>query len=215
MQTIGSTQPTNADQIITMQSMGAVNTQTQFVKEPMLQQPQQQDIKHIELPKINANQQLFSLNTITNQITQLSAGISTASLGPMERLLIVPAGVNKQQLAKCLLQGQIHFDSTGKPKEFSFNVLSTTSYFSKEIGYFITTFLNICKLGAPPQSNDLKIPSLAQMPMHQRTIQLQSSPMNASPMVSVTPPPVVKVPTAPTSNKVHTAYYFRTILCFE
>lgn len=114
VQAIGPTQPTNADQIITMQSMAGVNAQPQYLKEPMLQQPQQQDIKHIELPKISANQQLFSLNTITNQITQLSSGISTASLAPMERLLIVPAGVNKQQLAKCLLQGQIHFDNTGK-----------------------------------------------------------------------------------------------------
>lgn len=68
----------------------------------------------IELPKIGPNQQLFSLNTITNQITQLSPGLTTAALGPMERLLIVPAGVNKQQLAKCLIQGQIHFDNIGQ-----------------------------------------------------------------------------------------------------
>lgn len=68
----------------------------------------------IELPKIQPNQQLFSLNTVTNQITQLSPGLTTAALGPMERLLIVPAGVNKQQLAKCLMQGQIHFDNIGQ-----------------------------------------------------------------------------------------------------
>lgn len=71
--------------------------------------------KFIELPKIDPNsQQLFSLNTITNQITQLSPGLTTAALGPMERLLIVPAGINAQQLAQCLLQGQIHFNNIGQ-----------------------------------------------------------------------------------------------------
>lgn len=102
-----------------MQSMPTVNAQPQFMKEPMLQHPHphQHETTHIDLPKISANQQFFSLNTITNQITQLSSGTSTASIGPMERLLIVPIGVNKQQLAKCLLQGQIHFDNTGKRKE--------------------------------------------------------------------------------------------------
>lgn len=134
VQTIGPAQPTNADQIITMQSMVGVSGQPQFLKEPMLQQPQQQDIKHIELPKISANQQLFSLNTITNQITQLSSGISTASLAPMERLLIVPAGVNKQQLAKCLLQGQIHFDNTGK--RIITLIVGLQVMFSKESGLF-------------------------------------------------------------------------------
>lgn len=100
-----NTHQTNTDQIITMQPMATINSHP----------PQQQDstIKHIELPKIAANQQLFSLNTITNNITQISTSASTATLGPMERLLIVPAGVNKQQLAKCLIQGQIHFDNIG------------------------------------------------------------------------------------------------------
>uniref|UniRef100_A0A1B0DCC1 GLTSCR protein conserved domain-containing protein n=1 Tax=Phlebotomus papatasi TaxID=29031 RepID=A0A1B0DCC1_PHLPP len=41
--------------------------------------------KFVELPKIGPNQQLFSLNTITNQITQINPGLTTASLGPMER----------------------------------------------------------------------------------------------------------------------------------
>ncbi|XP_059621276.1 mucin-17 [Phlebotomus argentipes] len=70
--------------------------------------------KFVELPKIGPNQQLFSLNTITNQITQINPGLTTASLGPMERLLIVPAGINAQQLAQCLLQGQIHFNNIGQ-----------------------------------------------------------------------------------------------------
>lgn len=69
--------------------------------------------KIVELPKIEPNQQLFSLNTLTNQITQLSPGQTTAALGPMERLLIVPTGINSQQLAQCLLQGQIHFNNIG------------------------------------------------------------------------------------------------------
>lgn len=64
----------------------------------------------IELPKVAPNQQLFSLNTLTNQIVQLSPGLTTAALGPMERLLIVPAGINSQQLLQCLNQGQIHFN---------------------------------------------------------------------------------------------------------
>lgn len=77
--------------------------------------PAQTASKFIELPKIDPNtQQLFSLNTITNQITQLSPGLTTAALGPMERLLIVPAGINAQQLAQCLLQGQIHFNNIGQ-----------------------------------------------------------------------------------------------------
>ncbi|XP_055373905.1 mucin-2 isoform X2 [Condylostylus longicornis] len=67
--------------------------------------------KIVALPKIEANQQLFSLNTITNQITQINPNQTTASLGPMERLLIVPAGINAQQLSQCMLQGQIHFDN--------------------------------------------------------------------------------------------------------
>lgn len=68
------------------------------------------------LPKVGSNQQIFSFNTLTNQITQLS-GLTTASLSPMERLLIVPAGINAQQLAQCLMQGQIQFNNTGQPTQ--------------------------------------------------------------------------------------------------
>ncbi|XP_031637607.1 uncharacterized protein LOC116350033 [Contarinia nasturtii] len=57
-----------------------------------------------DLPKITPNQQIFSLNSITNQITQLSPSQTICDLGPMDRLLIVPAGVTKQQLANCLIQ---------------------------------------------------------------------------------------------------------------
>lgn len=68
----------------------------------------------IELPKVAPNQQLFSLNTLTNQIVQLSPGLTTAALGPMERLLIVPAGITSQQLLQCLNHGQIHFNNIGQ-----------------------------------------------------------------------------------------------------
>lgn len=71
-------------------------------------------LKFVELPKVQANQQLFSLNTITNEITQLNPNQTTAALGPMERLLIVPSGINAQQLAQCLSQGQIHFNNIGQ-----------------------------------------------------------------------------------------------------
>lgn len=71
-------------------------------------------LKFVELPKIQPNQQLFSLNTITNEITQLSSNQTTAALSPMERLLIVPSGINAQQLAQCLSQGQIHFNNIGQ-----------------------------------------------------------------------------------------------------
>lgn len=70
--------------------------------------------KIVELPKVGPNQQLFSLNTINNQITQLDPHLTTAALGPMERLLIVPMGISPQQLAQCLLQGQIHFNNIGQ-----------------------------------------------------------------------------------------------------
>lgn len=94
------------------QSKTGRNTQTTNVSS---KEPPQVGPKFIELPKIDPNsQQLFSLNTITNQITQLSPGLTTAALGPMERLLIVPAGINAQQLAQCLLQGQIHFNNIGQ-----------------------------------------------------------------------------------------------------
>lgn len=70
--------------------------------------------KLIELPKIGSNQQLFSLNTATDQITKLNPKLTTLALTPTEQLLIVPAGINAEQLAQCLLQGQIHFnDITG------------------------------------------------------------------------------------------------------
>ena len=71
-------------------------------------------LKFVELPKVQPNQQLFSLNTITNEITQLNPNQTTAALGPMERLLIVPSGINAQQLAQCLSQGQIHFNNIGQ-----------------------------------------------------------------------------------------------------
>jgi len=71
-------------------------------------------IKFVELPKIQPNQQLFSLNTITNEITLLNPNQTTAALSPMERLLIVPSGINAQQLAQCLSQGQIHFNNIGQ-----------------------------------------------------------------------------------------------------
>lgn len=71
-------------------------------------------LKFVELPKIQPNQQLFSLNTITNEITQLNPNQTTAALSPMERLLIVPSGINAQQLAQCLSQGQIHFNNIGQ-----------------------------------------------------------------------------------------------------
>lgn len=71
-------------------------------------------LKFVELPKIQPNQQLFSLNTMTNEITQLNPNQTTAALSPMERLLIVPSGINAQQLAQCLSQGQIHFNNIGQ-----------------------------------------------------------------------------------------------------
>lgn len=71
-------------------------------------------LKFVELPKVQPNQQLFSLNTISNEITQLNPNQTTAALGPMERLLIVPSGINAQQLAQCLSQGQIHFNNIGQ-----------------------------------------------------------------------------------------------------
>lgn len=69
--------------------------------------------KIIELPKTQPNEQLFSLNTLTDQITQLPPGVTTAALGPMDRVLIVPVGITTQQLRQCLLQGQIHFNNIG------------------------------------------------------------------------------------------------------
>uniref|UniRef100_A0A182S6Z7 GLTSCR1 domain-containing protein n=1 Tax=Anopheles maculatus TaxID=74869 RepID=A0A182S6Z7_9DIPT len=96
-------------------------------QQPIPTQPQQQHTvlvnpnapKLVELPKVGPNQQLFSLNTLTNQITQLSPGQTTAALGPMERVLIVPTGINAQQLAQCLMQGQIHFNNVGQVTQSS------------------------------------------------------------------------------------------------
>ncbi|CRL08059.1 CLUMA_CG021027, isoform A [Clunio marinus] len=78
-------------------------------------------LKFVELPKIQPNQQLFSLNTITNEITQLNPNQTTAALSPMERLLIVPSGINAQQLAQCLSQGQIHFNNIGQAPSTDLN----------------------------------------------------------------------------------------------
>ncbi|XP_037814931.1 mucin-5AC [Lucilia sericata] len=67
--------------------------------------------RYIALPKIDpSTQQLFSLNPLNNQITPINANQTTASIGPTERLLIAPAGINAQQLAQCLQQGQLHFN---------------------------------------------------------------------------------------------------------
>lgn len=99
------------------QPVTTTTTTNQFQPQP---QQQQQTVvinsnapKFVELPKVGPNSQLFSLNTLTNQITQMSPGQTTAALGPMERLLIVPTGINAAQLAQCLLQGQIHFNNIG------------------------------------------------------------------------------------------------------
>lgn len=71
--------------------------------------PSQQ--RYIALPPIDpSTQQLFCLNSVTNQITAMSAGQTAASIGPTERLLIAPAGINAQQLAQCLQLGQLHFN---------------------------------------------------------------------------------------------------------
>uniref|UniRef100_A0A6P4FA98 Nuclear receptor coactivator 6 n=1 Tax=Drosophila rhopaloa TaxID=1041015 RepID=A0A6P4FA98_DRORH len=67
--------------------------------------------RYIALPPIDpSTQQLFCLNSVTNQITAMSAGQTAASIGPTERLLIAPAGINAQQLAQCLQLGQLHFN---------------------------------------------------------------------------------------------------------
>lgn len=108
------------------------NTNLQILPQPIIQMPQPQASPAAQparkdpvptlivnsntkytLPKVGPNQQIFSFNTLTNQITQLS-GLTTAALSPMERLLIVPSGINAQQLAQCLIQGQIQFNNTGQ-----------------------------------------------------------------------------------------------------
>lgn len=98
-------------------------------------------LKFVELPKIQPNQQLFSLNTLTNEITQLSSNQTTAALSPMERLLIVPSGINAQQLAQCLSQGQIHFNNIGQASASDIKVreqvTTTTSTTPNTIQYHI------------------------------------------------------------------------------
>ncbi|KAM7359258.1 BRD4 interacting chromatin remodeling complex associated protein isoform 2-T2 [Cochliomyia hominivorax] len=67
--------------------------------------------RYIALPKIDpSTHQYFCLNPLNNQITSLNANQTTASIGPNERLLIAPAGINAQQLVQCLQQGQLHFN---------------------------------------------------------------------------------------------------------
>lgn len=90
------------------------NNQQQQQQQQTVVMPNPNILKYVELPKIQPNQQLFSLNTITNEITQLNPNQTTAALSPMERLLIVPSGINAQQLAQCLSQGQIHFNNIGQ-----------------------------------------------------------------------------------------------------
>lgn len=58
--------------------------------------------KLLNLPKIEPHQQLFCLNMETSKITQISPGETTTALGPMERIVIAPAGINVQQLASCM-----------------------------------------------------------------------------------------------------------------
>lgn len=133
----------------------------------------------IELPKIGPNQQLFSLNTITNQITQLSPGLTTAALGPMERLLIVPAGVNKQQLAKCLIQGQIHFDNIGQATQ------------ANETKQTTNLQMNTTHPGMPlPQPTQSIQPQINQSPIiQQQPKQIQLVPGNVQSMQTA---PIVK-----------------------
>lgn len=129
---IGQTQQGGQQQIISTQhgqqqvlnaqtGQQIINTQTSSHQAPNQHQQQPQTVvmspnilKFVELPKVQPNQQLFSLNTITNEITLLNPNQTTAALGPMERLLIVPSGINAQQLATCLSQGQIHFNNIGQ-----------------------------------------------------------------------------------------------------
>lgn len=129
-------QPTMENhQIVTSQSQNVLH-QRQYFQEAELNKTKPNPVQHsivsseysdnatkalltpvtklIELPKIGPNQQLFSLNTATDQITKLNPKLTTLALTPTEQLLIVPAGINAEQLAQCLIQGQIHFnDITG------------------------------------------------------------------------------------------------------
>lgn len=168
----------NPDQMMHMQSM-STNVNTAMAKDPVITQPSLvlnnvNAPKLIELPKTAPNQQLFSLNTITNQITQLPPGLTTAALGPMERLLIVPAGVNKQQLAKCLIQGQIHFDNIGQATQLP-------DHYGKAV-----------KSGAMNQSSanesktNLQQQQQIPQPIIQRQIQLQTNQVNSSPTPNIT-----------------------------
>lgn len=97
----------NTSQQVQSNKMDTSNNQHVVMPNPNI-------LKFVELPKIQPNQQLFSLNTMTNEITQLNPNQTTAALSPMERLLIVPSGINAQQLAQCLSQGQIHFNNIGQ-----------------------------------------------------------------------------------------------------
>lgn len=181
-------QTTNTDQIMQMQPLPSVNSSQPLTKDPNVTQPplvmnNVNAPKLIELPKTAPNQQLFSLNTITNQITQLPPGLTTASLGPMERLLIVPAGVNKQQLAKCLIQGQIHFDNIGQATQLP-------DHYSK--GGIRKNMADGSGVNQP--SNDAKTNTQLQMThqpiiQQQRQVQVQSNQMNPSPTQNLSTQP--------------------------
>ncbi|XP_037951709.1 mucin-17 [Teleopsis dalmanni] len=91
----------------TNQANNALINQAAFAAAAAVQSQQ----RYVALPKIDpSTQQLFCLNSFNNQITPISATQTAASIGPTERLLIAPAGINAQQLAQCLQQGQIHFN---------------------------------------------------------------------------------------------------------
>ncbi|XP_058977468.1 mucin-5AC [Musca domestica] len=99
--------PTNST--TTVQPQLNMNVQTNVNSNPA-PVPQQENI-YLSLPKVDpATHQLFCLNSLTNQITPIEANQTTASIGPTERILIAPSGINAQQLAQCLQQGQIHFN---------------------------------------------------------------------------------------------------------
>lgn len=112
-----SAMPSHTQTIVTQNAPPIVTkaVQTQQQQKPQaVVLPTPNIIKFVELPKIQPNQQLFSLNTLTNEITLLNPNQTTAALSPMERLLIVPSGINAEQLAQCLSQGQIHFNNIGQ-----------------------------------------------------------------------------------------------------
>ncbi|XP_061386567.1 mucin-5AC-like [Musca vetustissima] len=96
-----------------VQPQSNMNVQTNINNNPA-PVPQQDTIsqqRYLSLPKIDpTTQQLFCLNSLNNQITPIGANQTTTSIGPTERILIAPAGINAQQLAQCLQLGQIHFN---------------------------------------------------------------------------------------------------------